>query len=170
MKQPEAMKQTEERPVATPPAPLAVLSFEDLYLAEYRAMVRLSFVLLGGEGSAEEVVQDAFARVYERWGSLDRPGGYLRTCVVNGTRDVLRRRNLARWKRPYPACAYAELGADHMGDALDRLPPKRRAAIVLRYYADLSEAEIAATLRVRPGTVKSMLHRGIAELREVIER
>ncbi len=147
----------------------APLTFEDLYVAEYRPMVRLSFVLLGGEGSAEEVVQEAFARVYERWASLDNAGGYLRTCVVNGSRDVLRRRRVARWKRPYPASPYAELGADHLGDILDRLPPRRRAAIVLRYYADLSEAEIADTLGVRRGTVKSMLHRGMAELREVLE-
>ena len=144
-------------------------TFEDLYVAEYHTMVGLAFVLVGADGPAEEVAQDAFARVYERWTSLDNPGGYLRTCVVNGSRDVVRRR-LVRWRRPYPASPYAELGADHLGDALDRLPAKRRAAIVLRYYADLSEAEIAEALGVRPGTVKSMLHRGIAELREVIER
>ena len=64
----------------------------------------------------------------------------------------------------------ATLGADHLLDALQALPPKRRAALVLRYYDDLSEAEIASVLGVRPGTVKSMLHRGLAQLREDIER
>lgn len=163
------MRQTEETVLAVPRAPRPIRTFEELYLAEYRPMVRLAFVMLGGDGPAEEVTQDAFARVYERWDRIDNPGGYLRTCVLNGCRDVLRRRIL-KWKRPCPAPVHSELGADHLGDAIDRLPPKRRAAIVLRYYADLSEAEIADALGVRPGTVKSLLHRGMAQLREVIER
>ena len=149
--------------------PVTRPTFEGLYALEYRPIVRLAFVMLGRDGPAEEVVQDGFARVYERWDSLDSPGGYLRTCVVNGfatssaangwrsgdgpTRD---RRRRAR--------------VDHLTDALAALPPKRRAAVVLRYYGDLSEAEIAATLGVRPGTVKSMLHRSLAQLRGVIER
>jgi len=168
------MERIEELPPAiisgTPaPAPV-VTTFEDLYALEYRTMVRLAFVMLGRDGPAEEVVQDAFARVYERWGSLVVPGGYLRTCVVNGCRDVLRRQRMAIWKRPDPGPLSAELDADHLSDALAALPPKRRAAVVLRYYCDLSEAEIAATLGVRPGTVKSMLHRSLLQLRGVIER
>lgn len=64
----------------------------------------------------------------------------------------------------------ADLEADYLADALAALPVKRRAAIVLRYYEGLSEAEIANVLRVRPGTVKSLVHRGLLQLREVIER
>ncbi len=150
--------------------PLRATTFEDLYALEYRPMVRLAFVLLGRDGPAEEVVQDGFARVYERWDSLQAPGGYLRTCVVNGCRDVLRRQRLAIWKRPDPRPTSSELEVDHLTDALAALSPQRRAAVVLRYYGDLSEAEIAATLGVRPGTVKSMLHRSLAQLRGVIER
>jgi RNA polymerase sigma-70 factor (sigma-E family) len=166
------MEQIEELPpiTAPDPGPGPVARFEDLYAAEYRPMVRLAFVVLGRDGPAEEVVQDAFARVYERWDSLVTPGGYLRTCVVNGCRDVLRRQRLAVWRRPDPGPFSSELGADHLVDALAALPPRRRAAVVLRYYGDLSEAEIAATLGVRPGTVKSMLHRSLAQLRGVIER
>jgi RNA polymerase sigma factor (sigma-70 family) len=160
------MERIEDRPEVA--EALVAVTFEDLYLAEYEPMVRLAFLLVG-PGTAEEVVQDGFARVFERWGTLDRPAAYLRTCVVNGCRQVLRRRRV-RWRHPYPAAPAAELGADDMLDALDRLPPGRRAAIVLRYYGDLSEAEIAATLGVRPGTVKSMVHRGLRQLREVIER
>ena len=150
--------------------PLTRPTFEDLYALEYRPMVRLAFVMLGRDGPAEEVVQDGFARVYERWDTLHSPGGYLRTCVVNGCRDVLRRQRLAIWRRPDPGPTSSDLGVDHLTDALAALPPKRRAAVVLRYYGDLSEAEIAATLGVRPGTVKSMLHRSLAQLRGVIER
>lgn len=148
----------------------SALTFEQLYASEYRPLVRLAFVMLGGSNRAEEVVQDAFGRVYERWASLDNPGGYLRTCVVNGCRDVLRRQRLAVWKRPDPGPAFAELGFDHVADALTRLSPRQRAAVVLRYYSDLPEAEIAVALGVRPGTVKSLLHRGLAQLREEIER
>jgi RNA polymerase sigma-70 factor (sigma-E family) len=165
----EVMEQTEDRSAVMQPAEvLRAASFEDLYVAEYGAMVKLAFLLVG-TGAAEEVVQDAFAKVYERWGTVDRPGAYLRTCVVNGCRQLARRRRL-QWRHSYPAPAVGELGADHLLEALDRLPASRRAAIVLRYYCDLSEAEIAATLGVRPGTVKSMVHRGLRELREVIER
>ncbi len=152
-----------------PVKPLAV-TFESLYASEYRPLVRVAFVMLGGSNRAEEVVQDAFGRVYERWSSLDNPGGYLRTCVVNGCRDVLRRQRLAVWKRPDPSPVFVELGFDHLADALTRLSPRQRAAVVLRYYADLPEAEIAEALGVRPGTVKSLLHRGLAQLREEIER
>jgi RNA polymerase sigma-70 factor (sigma-E family) len=164
------MKRIVDRPVDVPPLDPGRMSFEDLYVAEYRPMVRLAFVLLGADGSPEEVVQDSFAKVYERWAALDNAAGYLRTCVVNGSRDVLRRKRVARWSQRYLAPVSMEFPADHLTDALDRLPAKRRAAIVLRYYADLSEAEIAAALGVRPGTVKSLLHRGMAQLREVIER
>ncbi len=157
-----------EKTEARPPVAAPVSTFDDLYLAEYDAMVRLAFLMVGAS-AAEEVVQDAFARVFERWASLDRPGAYLRTCVVNGCRQLGRRRRL-HLRQPSTAPGVAELGADHLLEALDRLPPARRAAIVLRYYGDLSEAEIAATLGVRPGTVKSMVHRGLQQLREVIER
>jgi DNA-directed RNA polymerase specialized sigma24 family protein len=145
-------------------------TFEDLYTTDYRPLVRLAFVMLGHHGPAEEVVQDSFAKVYERWATLDKPGGYLRTCVVNGCREVHRRRRLALWRRPSVVPGTSDLGADHMLSALACLTPKRRAAVVLRYYLDMPEAEIAETLDVRPGTVKSMLHRSLTQLREVIER
>lgn len=160
------MERIEER--VTPAGPLPSVTFEELYVAEYRSMVRLAFVMV--EGSAEEVVQDAFAKTFERWGTIDRPGAYLRTCVVNGCRDVLRRRRLAVWRRPEPAPVVTGLAADHLLDALAALAPRRRAAVVLRYYEDLSEAEIAVVLGVRPGTVKSMLHRSLLQLRGVVER
>jgi RNA polymerase sigma-70 factor (sigma-E family) len=160
------MERIEERPAPVESA--QGLTFEALYLAHYRPMVRLAYVLV--EGSAEEVVQDAFAKVYERWGAIDRPPAYLRTCVVNGARDVLRRRQLAVWRRPDPSPEFSDLGVDHLLDALAVLPPRRRAAVVLRYYEDLSESEIAVVLGVRPGTVKSMLHRSLLQLRGVIER
>lgn len=164
------MEQTRAEPAATVPGGLpSRLTVETLYAAEYAPMVRVAFLLVGG-AAAEEVVQDAFARVIERWDRLDRPGAYLRTCVVNGCRDRLRRRRVARLRQPRPREAAGDLGADHLLDALAVLSPARRAAVVLRYYADLPEAEIAEALGVKPGTVKSMLHRSLRQLREVVER
>jgi RNA polymerase sigma-70 factor (sigma-E family) len=161
-------------PAAPPPRVIvgavdAVDTFEAVFEREYAPMVRLAFLLLDSNEVAEEVVQDAFARLHERWDRVDNPGGYLRTSVVNRARDIQRRRQRER-RLPVAAPEAATLGADHLLDALATLPSKRRAALVLRYYDDLSEAEIASVLGVRPGTVKSMLHRGLAQLREVIER
>lgn len=146
-------------------------SFEDVYRRESLGMVRLAFLMVGSRQLAEEIVQEAFARLLERWDNTQSPGAYLRTCVVNGYKGAYRRRALerrtaAREPDPDPV----SLGVDDLNDALAALPPRRRAAILLRYYGGLSEAEIAGVLRVRPGTVKSLLSRGLAQLREVIER
>ena len=149
-------------------AAAADTSFEALYAREATAMSRVAYLLVGSPELAQELVHDAFARLYERWDEVDNPGGYLRTCVVNGCRDSLRRRLLSDRERT-DVREDAQLGADHLVDALAQLPHRQRAAIVLRYYEDRSEADIAELLGVRPGTVKSLLHRGLANLREVIE-
>jgi|SRR4051794_32703599 RNA polymerase sigma-70 factor (sigma-E family) len=145
----------------------AAAGFDALYRAEYPGMVRLAYLLVRDRELSVEVTHDAFARVLERWDRLDRPGAYLRTAVVNASRDALRRRIFRRSRSHVAGLVEVSSPArdDYLADALARLQPKRRAAIVLRYYLDLSEAEIADTLGVRPGTVKSLLHRGLADLR-----
>jgi RNA polymerase sigma factor (sigma-70 family) len=145
-------------------------TFEELFRRRYEPMVRVAFLLVGSRAEAEDVVQDAFARVELRWAKLDNPEGYLHRCVVNRSHDILRRRRVEQRFRLLRREETSELQADELGDALAALPPKRRAAIVLKYYAGLREREIAEALGVRSGTVKSMLHRGLAQLREVIER
>jgi RNA polymerase sigma-70 factor (sigma-E family) len=149
-------------------APAVEDSFEQLYAAEATALSRLAYLMVGSPEQAQELVHDAFAKVYERWDRVDNHGGYLRTCVVNGCRDSLRRRLLSDRETP-ELRPDVELGADHLLDALASLPHRQRAAVVLRYYEDRSEADIAELLGVRPGTVKSLLHRGLAHLREVLE-
>ena len=160
-----------DRATTTPPPDELPVgdTFESVFDREYGPMVRLAFLLVDSNEVAEEVVQESFVRLHERWGSVANPGGYLRTSVVNRSRDLQRRRGRERRLRVTPAEAVA-FEADHLGDALAMLPAKRRAALVLRFYEDLSEGEIAEVLGVRPGTVKSMIHRGLAQLREVIER
>jgi RNA polymerase sigma factor (sigma-70 family) len=145
-------------------------TFDDLFRRRYEPMVRVAFLLVGTRAEAEDVVQDAFARIELRWARLDNPEGYLRRCVVNRCHDVLRRRRLEQRFLLLRRDDTSELQADELGDALAVLSPKRRAAVVLRYYDGLREREIAEILGVRQGTVKSMLHRALAQLREVIER
>ena len=141
-----------------------------LYRRAYPAAVRLAVALVDVPATAEDLVQDAFAQVWLRWDRLDKPEAYLRTCVVNLCRRELRRRRLRRRAPERVSVTTLDAPARELLDALRALPPRRRAVVVLRFYEDQSEAQIAATLGMRPGTVKATLHQALAQLREVIER
>lgn len=141
------------------------VTFEELYAQQYAPMVRLAHTLVDTRQRAEEVVQDAFASIYERYHRIDRPEAYLRVAVLNGCRRVLRRRMLRR-QQPVPPEVIAELGASHVVDTIRRLPHKQRSMIVLRYDLQLTDAEIADTLGVPLGTVKSTLFRALTTLRQ----
>jgi RNA polymerase sigma-70 factor (sigma-E family) len=153
--------------VRTPPPG----SLADLYRERYVPMVRLAYLMVGSATVAEDLVQDAFARMYRHWDTTQHPRAYLRTAVVNACRSHLRRLALERAYRRHPSAAanHQVAEADELFDALAVLPSRQRAALVLRFYEDLSEADIAVALGCRPGTVKSLLHRGLAELRKVVE-
>ncbi len=159
----------DEAAVAAAPRPG---SLADLYRERYVPMVRLAYLMVGSSTVAEDLVQDAFARMHRHWDHAEHPRAYLRTAVVNACRSHLRRLALERAYRRHPSAdgqgAVAE--ADELFDALAKLPARQRAALVLRFYEDLSEADIAVALGCRPGTVKSLLHRGLAELRKVVEQ
>jgi len=131
-------------------------------------MVRMAALLLGSDASAEEVVQECFIRLGRRWDRIERPAPYLRAAVVNACRSHRRRVALEQRPQLQPTTA-TEFHADELGDALAQLPYRQRAALVLRFYEDLSEADIAAAIGCRPSTVRSLVHRGLAQLREVIE-
>jgi len=144
--------------------------FEALYLAHQVRCIRLATVIIGDRSIAEEIVQDAFIEVSRRWENLDNPAGYLRTAVVNRCRNHLRRLEVSRRKAPPPPRLEVDAPElDELWTVLFRLPPRRRAALVLRYYEDLTVPEIARVLGCRPGTVSSLLHRGLADLREVLD-
>jgi RNA polymerase sigma factor (sigma-70 family) len=136
-----------------------------LYLDERPGLVRLAFLLTGSSETAEDVVQDAFERCLSRLDRVDKPGAYLRTAVVNGARSKMRRERSAP---VLPAPMAAELGesALELWAALRTLSERRRTAIVLRYWVDLPVTEIADAMDCRPGTVSSLLHRGLADLRK----
>ena len=145
-------------------------SFDDLYRDEFGPMMRLARGLVDTQEIAEEIVQDAFARVYERWNRLDSPGGYLRTAVVNGARSELRKREVRRRIGIRPFIPPQPEDRDYLLDALDQLSPRQRTVLVLKFYADMTEKEIAQAMGIRPGTVKSATSRGLAELRKVVEQ
>jgi RNA polymerase sigma-70 factor (sigma-E family) len=159
------------------PAPVRSDELAELYAAHRLALVRMAVLLVDHRAEAEDVVHDAFASVLGR--TLRDPDavlGYLRTAVVNGCRSTLRRRRTARvYARPTdpgPATPdeRAVLAEDHREvlAALDTLPPRQREVLVLRYWSELSEAEIAETLGVSRGTVKSTASRALDALEKVM--
>ena len=147
-----------------------------LYGAHYARLVRVAWLLLHDQGASEEVVQDCFVAMHGRWGRLRDPAkaeAYLRSAVINRSRSVLRRRAVAARHQP-PAAGVHQSAEDSALDherraevltALDSLSERQREVLVLRYYLDLSEADIADTLRISRGAVKSHSSRGLAALR-----
>jgi len=164
------------RSTAGSPSP----TVEELYAAHRLGLVRLATLLVDDQETAEEVVQDAFAGLQARWRRLDDPDkalAYLRAAVVNRGRSVLRRR---RTVRAYVAprevtfesaetAAVLSAGRRRVIDAVQRLSPRRREVLVLRYWSELSEAEIAAALGISPGTVKSTASRALVALEKLLE-
>jgi RNA polymerase sigma-70 factor (sigma-E family) len=168
-------------PVLDPPvAPTVAVDIDALYHAHWRYLVRLAVLLVDDVHSAEDVVQDAFVALHRRSGSLRDPEaalGYLRAAVVNRSRSVLRRRQVAR---KHLKVAEPEAGASADQDVLIRdehraalaavraLPRHQREVLILRYWSGLSEREIAQTLGIAQGSVKSAASRGIATLQRVL--
>ena len=153
-----------------------------LYEAHAVGLIRLAVVMLGDRSVAEDVVQEAFCGLYRRWGQLadpDKALGYVRASTLNGCRSELRHRLRAqRRERQAPAAVLAAsaeqaalLGEEHRQvlSALRRLPDRQREALVLRFYLDQTEPEIAETMGISPGTVKSTTSRGLAALGKLLE-
>jgi RNA polymerase sigma-70 factor (sigma-E family) len=162
---------TESDALAIAPAP----TIEELYAAHRLALVRLAVLLVDDLETAQDVVHDAFASLQRHRGELrdaHRALAYLRTSVVNGTRSTLRRRRTARAYtapvdiEPDGPEAKVLLAEEHREVlvALDALSPRQREVLVLRYWSDLSEAEIAETLGISRGAVKSTASRAIDAL------
>lgn len=149
----------------------------DLHRDHYAELVRVACLLLDDRGASEEVVQDAFVRVHRVWARVDQPLPYLRATVLNLARSRMRRRLVARRHAEPEARPAASAEEEHVVlmehqevlDALRSLPRRQRECLVLRYYLDLSEAEIAATLGISAGSVKSHAHRGVAAIARHLE-
>jgi len=158
----------------------AALSVSELFRDHHLELVRLALVMVGDLATAEDVVQDCFERLHRRWHVMREPGralAYARSSVLNGCRSVHRRSAVSRKYGPrlaqpgdatVPDATAAAADRGQLAAALRQLPRRQREVLVLRYYADLSVAEIAETLGISPGNVRACISRGLAALASVI--
>ena len=156
------------------------LDLESAYREHYQSLVRLASLLIDDIGTCEELVQEAFVQVWRRGPALrepDRLPAYLRSAVLNGARSALRHRSVARRHLqvapdPVPGADATAMAGDADGEviaALRSLPERQREVLSLRYYLDLSEADIARTLGISAGSVKTHASRGLAALAARLE-
>ncbi|MDA8264369.1 MAG: SigE family RNA polymerase sigma factor [Actinomycetota bacterium] len=152
----------------------AKVSFETFYLASYEGLVRLAYVLTSSRELAEDLVQDCFVRMHQRFGEVEQPERYMRRSIVNAARSHYRSSGRERDKQPFlyvlPGGGGVPGASGELNDVLLGLPYRQRAAVVLRFYSDLSEDEIAEVLGCRPGTVGSLIHRALGRMRKEIDR
>ena len=151
----------------------------NLYQAHAGGLVRLAVIMVGDKATAEDVVQEAFCGLYRRWSHLADTAkalGYVRSAVLNGCRSVQRHRaRRTGHQMPEPASASAEavalIGEEHRAvlAAIAALPARQREALGLRYFADLSDWEIASAMGICLGTVKSTISRGHTALGKLLE-
>lgn len=153
----------------------------EIYQAHYKSLVRLALLLVHDVPTAEEVVQDAFEAMHtasRRLRDTERALSYLRQSVVNKSRSVLRHRTVVDKNAPKPGPdepsaehdALVAIERNEVITALRTLPGRQREALVLRYYVDLSEAEIASAMGISRGAVKSHTARGMSALRSILEQ
>lgn len=139
-------------------------AFDAFYTQRRNGMIHLATGLVDHRSVAEEIVQEAFQRVWLRWDELSCPAVYLRTIVVNRCNDELRRRRVRR-------SAMREIRPDsgdeplYLADVLSEIAPRRRTALVLRYYGGHTVPEVAQAMDIPTGTAKSLIHRGLADMR-----
>jgi RNA polymerase sigma-70 factor (sigma-E family) len=160
--------------MTSPQAEVADADVAALFRVRYLDMVRLAGLL--GADDPEDIAQEAFARLMHKHPGLDDPVPYLRAIVCNLTRNRHRHLRVVRAKTPgevpEPSSEHAAIVREEHAEviaALATLPARRREAIVLRYWLDLSEREIAAAMGVSVGTVKSQISRGLAAVAEILE-
>jgi RNA polymerase sigma-70 factor (sigma-E family) len=152
-----------------------------LYAREYATLVRLATLLIRDSAAAEEIVQDCFVALHQRWSRLREPqagAAYLRRSVVNRCRSALRHRGVVErflgraQPDTVPSAESQAIDVDGYGEvlaAVRSLPSRQREALVLRYYLDLSETQTAQVMGISPGAVKSHTARALAALRRVLE-
>ena len=153
-------------------------SFATVFNTHHRQAVRLAYLLTSDADQAEDIVAEAFAKVYVRWskGEVRDVGAYLRRAVANEANSKLRRRYLERREaqrrhgddRGVRTVDEGAADRDQVWQAIQRLPNRQRKAVVLRYYEDLSEAETADVLGCSVGTVKSQVSRGLARMQQLL--
>ncbi|MGI9015938.1 MAG: SigE family RNA polymerase sigma factor [Euzebya sp.] len=158
---------------------MTATSLEQAYAAHHAGAVRLAYLLCGDRDSAEDIAADVWVKVHRRLQTspVDNIGAYVRRAVINHVNSGFRRRGLARREaarlrgdeRGQPSIDQQVADREAVVGALAQLPYRTRAAVVLRYYEDLSVADTAAALGVSEGTIKSSVSRGLSALRIILE-
>lgn len=149
------------------------LTFEDLFADQHERLYRALYLIVGNSHEAEELMQDAFLQVLERWDRIDNPAGYLYRSALNATRSRFRRLQLAAKRtlsagEPEDPFAAADL-RDQVVRSLRELPERQRAALVLLDLLDYRSEEAAKVLRVTPATVRSLASHARAALKLSME-
>lgn len=153
------------------PGAEASTTFDDFYRERWPSAFRLAALLTHDAEAGADVAQDVFAKMSQRWATIERPDAYLQRALTNASSNWRRSgRTAARKLHLLAVPGASEEPFDGLADAVARLPFRQRAVVVLRYYADLSEAEIARALDCRPGTVKSLGSRALAALSKELGR
>lgn len=147
-------------------------TFDEVYAAERPRIVRLAYLLVRSEAVAEELAQEAFVRLYSHFDEVESPGGFLHTATVRLAATWWRRNQMEgqRLRLVPPARAVELAEPDETWEALGRLRPERAIVLVLRFYEDRSQVEIARILDCPPATVRSRVKRGLADLRKELDR
>jgi RNA polymerase sigma-70 factor (sigma-E family) len=148
--------------------------FSEFFASQYGRLCWLGLLLTGSRAEAEELAQEALVRTWWRWKLVRRPndpGSYVRQVLVNRRRSLLRRaaveaRSLAQARPEELIVPASDERALVLWQAVQRLPARQRAVLVLRFHQDLTEAQVARLLGLPLGTVKSLSHRALARLRE----
>lgn len=141
--------------------------FTIFYRAEHELQVRRAALMLGSGEAAHDVVHEAMVSMYRRWSTIDAPGSYLNRAVLNGCRQVVRTR--AAQQRMEQRLRPVDNDSSHddlLFDVLARLPFNQRAAVVMRFFAGMTEPEIADALDARPGSIGPWIHRALATMRK----
>ncbi len=143
----------------------AAVTFDDFYAQRWPRAFRLAAMMTHDAEAGADIAQDVFAGMSRRWATIEQPDAYLQRALTNASSNWRRSRRTAdRKSHLLVGRSEDEVPLDGLADAIARLPFRQRAVIVLRYYADLSEAEIARALECAPGTVKSLASRALASL------
>ena len=145
--------------------------FDDFYAERWPYAFRLAALMTHDAEAGADIAQDVFANMSRRWATIERPDAYLQRAVTNASSNWRRSgRRAADKLHLLVVSGPDDVPFDGLTDAVARLPFRQRAVVVLRYYADMSEAEIAQALDCRPGTVKSLSSRALASLSKEVER